>query len=403
MGTGDYQRHRQYFKTPQINKPLSEIYADLDAFTQEIFETDTDRFSTVSFYTLLPPLYYQGKFVKGFYLSESVDLLNKILPQLAPAFFAMAYSMWCSYPWSRTADVYCNLYDNPQRDAWFRQTYSDRNSKILIPLMDSDFTNEYLMAPKAITEKDIDILCVSRLSEEKNLDVIAQAIKIYHHKYQPLRLSLITGVNVNPNSPETLNAHSQTEWQKITNVLGNPSDYLNLIPPVNYHTEIPEYYSRAKVCVMGGLLEGKNRSLIEAISCNTPVVCFAAYNQYARGNSSIFPPGAGLTSEYHPEALADTLHLALANLDSFQPRRRYLEISGRKNFFNRCLDSLPYYRETIPDYVPGQAFNNLWLDLAIQQNYQMSLYDFVYGRSLFSHLRGIDQIYRTITNWIKLK
>lgn len=403
MGRGDYQRHRQYFKTPDLQKPLSEIYADLEAFTQEIFETDPDRFKTISFYTLLPPLYYEGKFIKGFYFSESVDLLNKILPQLSPAFFSMAYSMWCSYPWSTTADAYCKLYDNPQREAWFRETYRDRNSKYLIPLMDSDFTHEYKMAPKSIPAKDIDVLCVSRLSEEKNLEIVAEAIKIYCQKYHPIRLTLITGLDLQASNVHNLDPHSQTQWQKITTVLENPEAYLNLIPPVDYHTEMPTYYSRAKVCVMGGLLEGKNRSLIEAMSCNTPVVCFAAYNQYARGNSDIFPQGAGLYSPYHPEALADTLHLVLDNLGSFQPRKRYLEVSGRKNFFNRCLDSIPYYQEVIPDYLPGQAFNNLWLDLAMQQNYQISLYDFVYGRSPLSHLRGIEEIYRQIIAWIKLK
>lgn len=404
MGRGDFQRHRQYFTNPTINKPLEEIYADLDAFTQEIFENEPHRFPTLSFYVILPPLFYEGRLIKGLYLSESVDLLNKVFPQIAPVFFSFAYSMWCAYPWSITADAYCKLYNNPSREAWFRKTYPERANKILIPLMDSDFTHEYLIAPRNVKQKDIDVLCVARLSEEKNLSVVAQALKIYRQKYpqHPIRLSLLICRPMDPKKPETLDEHARIEWKKMETILGNPFDYLDVIPEVDYYTEMPNYYSRAKLCIMTSLLEGKNRSILEAMSCNTPVVCFQEYNQYARGDSPVFPEGAGLYASFHPESLADTIYTALQNRGEFKPRQRYLEYWGRKNFFNTCLDSFPYYRENVPGYVPTQAYNNLWLDLALQQNYQMSLYDFLYGRSQLSHLYGLQQISDIVTKWIKL-
>ncbi|MBD2314867.1 glycosyltransferase family 4 protein [Desertifilum sp. FACHB-1129] len=404
MGRGDFQRHRQYLMNPDIRKPLDEIYADLDAFTQEIFETDTERFSTISFYNLLPPLFYEGRFIKGIYFSESVDLLNKVFPQLAPVFFSFAYSMWCSYPWSTTADAYCKLYDNPSREAWFQKNYPDRAKKILIPLMDSDFTHEYLISPRNIAQKQIDVICVARLSEEKNLPIVAQALKIYHQKYphHPIRLRLMVCRPFDLKNPQTLEPHSLREWQKIEAILGNPFDYLEVIPQVDYYAEMPVYYSHAKLCIMTSLLEGKNRSILEAMSCNIPVVCFQEYNQYARGDAPIFPEGAGLCAAFYPESLADTIYQVLQNLGEFHPRRRFLEHWGRKNFFNRCLDSFPYYRENVPDYIPGQAYNNLWLDLALQQNYQVSLHDFLYGRSQFSHLYGLQQIKTVLERWIKL-
>ncbi|MDL5057385.1 hypothetical protein [Geitlerinema calcuttense] len=77
-------------------------------------------------------------------------------------------------------------------------------------------------------------------------------------------------------------------------------------------------------------------------------------------------------------------------------------MGAKKLSFNRCLDSFPYYRENVPDYIPGQAYNNLWLDLALQQNYQVSLHDFLYGRSQFSHLYGLQQIKTVLERWIKL-
>jgi hypothetical protein len=69
---------------------------------------------------------------------------------------------------------------------------------------------------------------------------------------------------------------------------------------------------------------------------------------------------------------------------------------------NTCLDSYSYYQENVPDYLSGQAFNNLWLDLAVQQNYQMSLSDFLYGRSDKSHIRGLVSIYKILNKWLNL-
>jgi hypothetical protein len=82
----------------------------------------------------------------------------------------------------------------------------------------------------------------------------------------------------------------------------------------------------------------------------------------------------------------------LENQTEFKPRYQYLKHCGRKNFFNTCIDSFPYYQHNIPDYKPGDAINNLWLDLAVQQNYQVSLNSFLYGGSPLSHIRGTNAI-----------
>ena len=99
--------------------------------------------------------------------------------------------------------------------------------------------------------------------------------------------------------------------------------------------------------------------------------------------------------------MADTLHTALENLTAFQPRLNYLKYQGRKKFFNTCLDSFSYYANIIPDYILGQAYNNLWLDLAVQQNYQISIHDFLYGRSPRSHFQGLVNIYKCLNEWIR--
>ncbi len=404
MGQGNYERQRQYVSNPNIDKPIEEIYADLDAYTYEIYENEPHRFDAVSFYVVLPPLWYEGQFIKGFYYSESVDLLNHILPDLSQYFFSLANAMGCAYPWSKTADVYSCMYQNPARENWFRQMNPDRGNKTLIPCQDADFLNEYLIAPRSVDRKDIDVLCVARISDEKNMPMIAQALKVYRQKYPDPKIMMtwIMGdQSFNSQNLNNLSLHKQQEWQKIESILGNPFDYIQVVPYVDYYQDISYYYSRAKVYVLGSLLEGKNRSLCEAMSCNIPVICFREFNQYARGQDSIFPEGAGLYAQFEPESLADTIHTVLQNQTAFKPRLQYLKYRGRKNFFNRCLYSLPDYQAMVPDYIPGQAFNNLWLDLAVQQNYQMSLDDFLYGRSPKSHIRGLVKIYKGLKEWLQ--
>ena len=404
MGIGNYERQSQYFNSPEIYKSSEEIYSDLDSWTNEIFEQESDRFENVNFHILLPPLFYEGKFIKGLYFSESVDLLNKLLPQLSEVFFSIADSLWCAYPWSNTADAYFCLYDNPSRADWFKKTYPQRANKILIPAANADFINEYLIAPQPINIKDIDIICVAKLSPVYNLPIIAQALNIYQKKYnKPLKMTLILEDNFDFNSIELLSNEAQLEWQKIQTILVNNLDNIKIVSQVDYYQEMPLYYSRSKVCLLGSLLEGKNRSLSEAMSCNIPVICFGQFNQYVRGKAELFPTGLGLLSEFDPEALADNIHTTLDNLTVFQPRFNYLKYQGRKNFFNTCLDSFPYYYNTVPDYIKGQAYNNLWLDLALQYNYQISLHDFLYGRSLRSHLQGLVNIYKILNQWIKIK
>lgn len=402
MGIGNYERQSKYFNYPEIHHTREEIYSDLDSWTNEIFEQNADQFEKVNFSVLLPPLFYQGQFIKGLYFSESVDLLNKILPQLSEVFFSIADSLWCSYPWSNTADAYFCLYDNPSRTDWFKKTYPQRANKILIPGSNADFINEYLIAPQPINTKDIEVLCVAHLSPIHNLPLIVKALKIYQKKYnKSLKITLILEDYFDPNNADLLTGEAQLEWQKIKTILANHLEDIEIVSQVDYYQEKPLYYSRSKVCLLGSLLEGKNPRLSEAMSCNTPVICFRQFNQYIRGKTELFPPESGLLSEFDPEALADTIHTALDNLTVFQPRLNYLKYQGRKKFFNTCLDSFPYYHNIIPDYIQGQAYNNLWLDLAMQYNYQISLHDFLYGRSPRSHLQGLVNIYKILNQWIR--
>jgi len=303
--------------------------------------------------------------------------------------------------------------------------------------------------------KEYDVICVSRMHDLKNLPMIASALKVHRQKYRPIRMVLIVGKAFDVNF-KGLTAGELTELRKIEAILQHPRDYLEFVPQARYGDELAGYYSRSKLCVLGSLLEGKNRAIFEALSCNTPVVCFRQFNQYARGGGPdatrrespdaetadrgspghtsdlppsdsgvgrpapdektgggasaavhspeelgkagamvhAFPDGAGLYApEFDAESLADTFHQVLQNEKAFRPRRRFLETGGRKNFFQRCVDSFPYCAMALQDCVRGQHVGNLWLDLAVQANYQLSLIDFLYDRNhRLSHVRGLKSI-----------
>ncbi len=375
----------EYFANPNINKPIEEIWKDIDAFSMEVFSEEVKQSTLIDFFIVLPPLQYEGKVSKGIFLSQGTDYIYESYPDIGKIFVSSAFSMWTSYPWSKHADSYCVCYDNPEREAWFRKNNPDRADKILLPLQDADFTNEYFMAPAWNTPKDIDVLCIARLSELKNLETFDRAVKFYHQRYgKKLNAVLVTG------SDGSLD-FEQEELRKMREALdGNIANYIEIKDHVDYG-DMPKLYSSAKLVVLPSLLEGKNRVLQEAMACNTAVIAFKDLNKYSRGNSPIFYGGTEsglLVPEFTPEALADTIHWGIINNASFKPRRNYLKYCGRLNFVNKLVDSIPYFKENLPEYTPGALEKNAWVDLAMQDNYQLSFIDFLYGKNnTIQHVR----------------
>jgi len=387
----------EYFSNPHINKPIEEIYADIDAYSSEFFEDETDYHEGIDFVIPFPPLYYEGQFIKGMFFSQSAEFLLKLYPDLSKLFFSIANTMWTSYSWSQNADAYMTCYKNQHREDWFRRTNPDRGNKTFIPLQDADFTNEYTMYPLLGLEKDIDILCISRFQQLKNIPLIAKALKIYRQKYNhPIKMTYIVGKEFGVNF-DGLDEHEKNQLRMIEEELIHPSDYIEFIPHVNYF-ELPKYYTRARVLVLGALIEGKNRTIYEAMSCDTPVIVFNDFNKYARGGAMVFPEGAGLyCPQFDAESLADTMHNIFTNQNSFSPRRKFLEVFGRKNFLNTCIESFPYYAENLPEYKQNRIYNNVWADMAICYNYQISLHDFLYSRNAaIQHVQGLTAIDKLI-------
>ncbi len=367
-----------YFN-PHIDKPLEEIWEDIQGYTSERFlDDDENLLSQASFCQVLPPLQYKNKFLKGLYYSNGVDCIHNSHPEFKEKYISMAISMWSSYPWSKTADAYLTCFDYPERNEWFKKRFPEKADKILIPLQDADFTNEYLFAPQKNLEKDIDILCVSQLAHVKNLPILVKALIIFEKKYGYIpKTTLITG-----NTRDRFGDIEKDVIKRMVDVAGDlPTlkKYINFIGYTSYGKNIAEYYTRAKCCVLTSIFEGKNRMINEAVSCNTPVVVFKNLCQYTRGNDDVFPPNSGIYCEYNEEALADSLHYMIENYTKFTPRESYLKHNGRINFVNKCIDLIPYYRENIPDYEPTNIQNNNWINQAFKSNYQLSFVEYLFS------------------------
>ena len=121
---------------------------------------------------------------------------------------------------------------------------------------------------------------------------------------------------------------------------------------------------------------------------------FKDFNKFARCGCPAFPKNSGeYVPEYTPESLADTIHEVLFNQGKYEPRKNYLMHYGRRNFLNKIIDLNPYYKDNLPGYKKNSIFDNLWVDLAIQKNYQISLYDYIYSRNFsIQHVVGLDCI-----------
>lgn len=389
----------QYYSQLSNPKPLSEIFADIDSWTFEIFEGDGNVYDKIIDLTImLPPLNYRGVELKGLCYTRAADLLLARHPSMANRFVTIATSMCSAYPWSQSADALFSTYKNDERDAWFRHTYPERSDKPLIPLADADYVHEFLFTPKQMRKKSIDVLTVARLEPCKNLPLLCEAVLIYSRKYRPIRMTIVAG---RPSGTwENLTEEEQIELNGIKSVMGERfDDYIELIPHVA-HGVLPQYYASAKLCLLGSLIEGANRSLKEAMSCDTPVVCFKDFNAYARGSDMVFPEGAGLQASFDAEALADVIHSVLENGASFAPRKHFLQTRGRERMLNKCMDSIPYYRESLPYYEEGRHSKNSWLEEAMKAQYHMEPLEWVYQSPLV-HSLGLSLVESRLTQFLQ--
>lgn len=383
---------REYFLNPNINKPIEQIWDDIDAYTGEFMEDETNLHEQIDFIIPIPPLNYENKITKGVFFSQGTEYLLKLFPDIKKIFFAGAYTMWSSYSWCDRADIYFSCYENKERENYHKNKYQNKKDIIFVPLQDADFTNEYIIAPSFYAPREIDVLCVSTPAKVKNIPIFANALLEYEKKYNKILNAVwIMGVISEKEDFSDIRSDYFNEIKTVKNILKDKK-YLKIIPFVT-NKELPKYYSGAKCCVLTSLIEGKNRSINEAMSCNTPVVVFKDHNKYARGNHPIFFGNSGELADFSPQAFADSIHKVITNQKNYSPRKNYLKYNGRRNFVDILTSYIPYYEKNIPDYNESKFHENLWIDLATQENYQISYHDFLYGKNpAIAHVRGVKNI-----------
>ena len=398
----------EYFNNPNPNKSLEEIWEDLDGFSyEELYETPS-YLETTQFMIPIPPLSYQGRFIKGFCFSQVARLLLEKVPEIKKAFFVCANSMCSSYPRAHNADCFFSCYKYPEREAWFKSKYPETKDVICLPLQDADYTNENMLKPvEPKLSKVTDLFCVSSAFPVKNLPLIAKTLKVYEEKYN-YRLKVVFALGskeVKKNEDGSLD-YSQTgdyvknELIKVDEILGNTKDYIDFIPYVAYR-DLPKYFSEAKCGVLASLIEGKNRYISEALSCDMPIIVFKQFNQFSRGNYPIFfgENSGEYAPEFTAESLADTIHKVLMNLDNYTPRKNYLLYRGRKNFIKTVVTEIPYYKENIPNFNNGNLFDNLWINSACMDNYGISYKDFLYDKLANLSYIGSFKTTLELVNW----
>lgn len=391
----------QYFHNTHSDKPIEQIWDDIDAFTFEEAYKEEVKHKEIDFVIPLPPLDYRGKRTKGVFYSQGVDVILEKFPRLKEIFFVVANSMFASYPWAKEADAFFTCYKNEKREQYYLNKYPSRKGTYFLPLQDADYLNEYYMAPTFYPDKTIDVFCVSTAYPVKNMPIIASALKEYEKKYgRILKVVYAIGSRAAKRLDDGTMDYSEIRFDakaqldKVKEILGGDTKkYIDFYPYIEYK-DLPKFYSSSKCCVLGSLMEGKNRFISESMSCNTPVIVFKDFNKYARGDYPIFFENSGeYVENFSAVALADTIHKVINNQNNYEPRKNYLKYGGRKNFINKITDTIPYFRENIPDFEFGRIHDNVWVDLACQINYQISYQDFLYTKNpAVSYVRGMDAI-----------
>lgn len=376
----------EYLNNTNIQKSMEEIWDDIDDFTMEIYPEDAEN-RKIDLFIPIPPLKYDGIFTKGLLMTQSAEYIIDKYPKIKDLFFVGAYSMCCAYSWCDKADIYFTCYENNEREKHHKKTHKNKKDIIFIPLQDADFTNENIIAPQYNTEKTIDLLSVSTPYQVKNHYMIAKAIKAYEKKYNTrLKTTFIFGLKEikkdrrNCIDFSELSDSSKKIIAEVNEILdGRMQDYIDIVPHVHF-TELAKYYSASKCLVLASLLEGKNRSINEAIACGTPFAVFKQLNQYPWGGFPDFYINSGeFAEEFTPEALADAIHKVITHPENYTPRKNYIKYNGRTNFVNTCVDYMPYYKNIIPDLEKRRFHDNVWVNLATQDNYQMCFHDYLYS------------------------
>ena len=130
----------------------------------------------------------------------------------------------------------------------------------IFPLQDADWTNEYTVAPERVLDRDIDLLCISRVHTLKTGPLIARALLLHHRKYpfEPIRMTLIAGKK-NAYCSESMSEVERDQYTQIQRILGRPEGFIDFVDSAAHFAELPSYYSRARYYILEDSLGARGR------------------------------------------------------------------------------------------------------------------------------------------------
>jgi glycosyltransferase involved in cell wall biosynthesis len=386
-----------YMQTTNVDRHITDIWRDFDQFACDIDVQDTDSYGNAFVQVVLPPLFHDGKFIKGLLITQAADLLAHRYPFIRRLFHVAATSMVCGMPTAKHADALLMPYENPAREAWYRSEYPERASmKLIGGVYDSDFFNEHHYTPTN-TEKDIDVLCIGRLDVVKNLGMFGRGMAAFaaQNPQRNFRAVVLTGAGTT-DKWENLTEHGVQQLGFLRDAVQTVADKVHIEPA---YKDVRDYVRRSRVLVLCSLVEGRNRSVHEAMSCNVPVVVFEHCNQYARpAGTPALPPGGGvMATAFTPEALAQAISDALDGKTDLSPRDAVVTVSGKRVVLDKMIESFAYYAENLPGYALRRHIYNPWIDQAMHRMYDCSLHDYLYrsagpGSNYHKGIEAMDQL-----------
>ena len=142
-------------------------------------------------------------------------------------------------------------------------------------------------------EKDIVLMYVGRLAQEKGLDILAYAFKILTNTLSPYKSKVVLAIV--GDGPQKKHIESIIKEQKITNV-----KFFGELK----HEKIPEILNCADLSVLPSAFEGTPLSALESAACGVPVIGFNVGDM-----SEIVQEGINgyLSKDRTPESLAQAI------------------------------------------------------------------------------------------------
>ena len=130
----------------------------------------------------------------------------------------------------------------------FESSYSESKNKIIII---PNFIDTALFKPDYNIEKKYDLLFVGRLTEQKNIEILLESVI-------GLKLKILF-IGKGPLKKNILNYKKKYDLNL---------ELIDMVP----NQELPIYFNSASIFILPSSIEGNPKSLLEAMSCEMPVI-----------------------------------------------------------------------------------------------------------------------------------